>query len=78
MVGLQVTNVTDRAVELRALVSTEDASKGWDLRCAVREHLIGVLQRLEGGRYLPRNRLEAELGSERSRRNVAVLAPPAS
>ena len=78
VVGLQVTNVTDRAVELRALVSTEDASKGWDLRCAVREHLIGVLQRLEGGRYLPRNRLEAELGSERSRRNVAVLAPPAS
>jgi small-conductance mechanosensitive channel len=78
VVGLQVTNLSDRAVELRALVSTEDASKGWDLRCAVREHLIGVLQRLEGGRYLPRSRLEADLGTARERRNTAVAAPPAA
>jgi small-conductance mechanosensitive channel len=75
---VQVTNATEKAVELRALVSAEDSSKAWDLRCAVREHLIGVLQRLEGGRYLPRTRLEADDGVERPRRNVAILAPPAS
>jgi small-conductance mechanosensitive channel len=74
---VQVTNATDRAIELRALVSADDSSKAWDLRCAVREHLIGVLQRLEGGRYLPRTRLEAGDGGVRPRRNVAVLAPPA-
>ncbi|HET7752944.1 MAG TPA: mechanosensitive ion channel domain-containing protein [Anaeromyxobacteraceae bacterium] len=70
--GLQVTNVTDRAVELRALLSAEDAGRAFELRCAAREHLIGVLQRLEGGRHLPRGRLEADVGDAGERRNVAV------
>lgn len=55
--GLQVTDVTERSVKLRALVSSADAGKNWDLRCDVREHLIGVLQGLEGGRFLPQARL---------------------
>ena len=42
---LQVTHATDRTIELRALVSAADASLAWDLRCEVREKLIGVLQR---------------------------------
>lgn len=42
--GLQVTNATDRTVELRALVSAADASKAWDLRCKLREQLIAYLQ----------------------------------
>jgi small-conductance mechanosensitive channel len=42
---LQVTNTTDKSIELRALMSTEDSSKGWDLRCDVREQLIGFLQK---------------------------------
>jgi small-conductance mechanosensitive channel len=54
--GLQVTAATERTMTLRALVSSPDASKCWDLRCAVREGLIRFLQRLEGGRYLPRTR----------------------
>jgi len=42
---LQVTNTTDRTIELRALVSAADASKAWDLRCLVREMLVVFLQR---------------------------------
>lgn len=42
--GLQVTNATDRTVELRALMSAPDSATAWDLRCHVREKLIGFLQ----------------------------------
>lgn len=41
---LQVTNTTDRSVELRCLVSSVDSSKSFDLRCLVREKLIDYLQ----------------------------------
>lgn len=57
-VSLSVTNVTDRAVELRALVSASDSDRCWDLRCAVREHLLAFLQKLEDGAVLPRTRFE--------------------
>jgi small-conductance mechanosensitive channel len=42
--GLQVTNTTERAVELRALMSAPDASAAWNLRCEVREKLIAFIQ----------------------------------
>jgi small-conductance mechanosensitive channel len=42
--GLQVTNTTERAVELRALMSASDASAAWNLRCEVREKLIAFIQ----------------------------------
>jgi small-conductance mechanosensitive channel len=54
--GLQVTNATERTVELRALMSAPDSGRAWDLRCHVREKLIGFLQQ----RYpqsLPRSRV---------------------
>ena len=38
--GLVPTNVTERTVELRALMSARDASSAWNLRCTVREKLI--------------------------------------
>lgn len=43
--GLQVTNATERTLELRALMSAPDSGKAWDLRCHVREALIAYLQR---------------------------------
>ncbi|HLI30811.1 MAG TPA: mechanosensitive ion channel domain-containing protein [Terriglobia bacterium] len=55
--ALQVTNATDRTLELRALMDARDSSTAWDLRCYVREKLIEFLQR----RYpqsLPRVRAE--------------------
>jgi small-conductance mechanosensitive channel len=42
--GLQVTNTTDRTMELRALMSAPDSSTAWNLRCHVREKLILFLQ----------------------------------
>jgi small-conductance mechanosensitive channel len=43
--GLQVTNATDKTVELRALMSASDASNAWNLRCEVREKLIDFVRR---------------------------------
>jgi len=43
--GLQVTNTTAAAVEMRALVSAKDSPRAWDLRCLVREKLIDFLQK---------------------------------
>ncbi len=41
---LQVTNATERTVELRALMSAADASSAWGLRCEVREKLIEFIR----------------------------------
>jgi len=57
--GLQVTDSTDRSVELRALMSAEDASRSWDLRCHVREEMIRYLQESQP-ESLPRVRLAPE------------------
>jgi len=37
---LQVTNATDRSVEIRALMSAKDSPTAWDLRVFIREKLI--------------------------------------
>ncbi len=55
--NLQVTESSERTVQLRALMSSRDAPTAWDLRCHVRECLVEFLQR----RYpesLPRIRAE--------------------
>ena len=59
--GLQVTGATEHTVELRALMSAEDAGAAWDLRCHVREKLLEFLQR-EYPQALPRVRAEVETG----------------
>ncbi|SDM02390.1 Mechanosensitive ion channel [Geoalkalibacter ferrihydriticus] len=57
--GLQVTNATDRSVELRALMSAVDASVAWNLRCEIREKLLAWLQ-TNYAECLPRVRTEIE------------------
>jgi small-conductance mechanosensitive channel len=42
--GLQVTNLTDRTMELRCLVSAGGSSQCFDLRCLVREKMIEFLR----------------------------------
>lgn len=54
---LQVVDATEHTVQLRALVSAATSSKAWDLRCAVREHLVAYL-RDHYPSALPRTRLE--------------------
>lgn len=41
---LQVTDVRERTLEIRALMSCRNSGDAWDLRCAVREQLIRFLQ----------------------------------
>jgi small-conductance mechanosensitive channel len=59
---LQVTDAPANMVELRALVSARNAAQLWDLRCEVREKLIGFLQ-AEYPQTLPRERFEAAADS---------------
>ena len=42
--NLQVTDTTDRAMQLRVLATAADASKAWNLRCEIREKLLSFLQ----------------------------------
>ncbi|MBN1788000.1 MAG: mechanosensitive ion channel [Sedimentisphaerales bacterium] len=41
---LQVTNTTEKTVELRALTSAPDASTAWNLRCHIREKLVEFIR----------------------------------
>lgn len=61
--GVVVTDVTERTVQVRAMVTAADAGNLWDLRCEVREKLVAWLRGFEDGRYLPRARVEAEDGA---------------
>jgi len=56
---LQVTNSSDKSVEVRALLSAANAAALWDLRCLVREELIAFL-RLNYPLLLPKVMLELE------------------
>jgi small-conductance mechanosensitive channel len=42
---LHVTNAGERTVEIRALMSAANSSDAWELRCHVREKLLGFLQK---------------------------------
>lgn len=54
--GLQVTNSTERSIELRVLLSAKNASDAWDLRCHVREKLISFIKN-NYPESLPRSRI---------------------
>lgn len=58
--GIVVTNTSERTIEVRALVSARSSGDLWALRVHVREQLVSWLQRFEGGKYLPRVRVEAD------------------
>ena len=42
--GLQVTNLTEKTMELRCLMSSRNASESFDLRCLVREEMTAYIQ----------------------------------
>jgi small-conductance mechanosensitive channel len=42
--NLQVTEATDRAMQIRVLATAQDSGKAWDLRCEIRERLITAIQ----------------------------------
>jgi small-conductance mechanosensitive channel len=53
---LQVTNASEKTMELRALVSASDSPSAWDLRVNVREKLIEFLQKTHP-ESLPKTRI---------------------
>ena len=57
VVNLQVADANSTTMELRALVSARNAGDTWDLRCEIREKLIGFLQE-DMPEALPRQRAE--------------------
>ena len=59
--NLQITNMTEKSVELRALMSAQEASTAWNLRCEVREKLLDFIQSKYPG-ALPRVRAEFHSG----------------
>jgi small-conductance mechanosensitive channel len=61
--NLQVTNLNERTVELRALMSASDASAAWNLRCEIREKLLEYIQRTFP-QCLPRVRAQMSNGRQ--------------
>jgi small-conductance mechanosensitive channel len=59
--NMQVTDVSDETIEVRALVTASNADKAFDLRCDVREAILEFV-RLEMPEALPRHR-QLQLGA---------------
>jgi small-conductance mechanosensitive channel len=60
VVNLQVTDATERTLELRAIMSANSSGAAFDLRCEVREKLLAFLQKEHPG-ALPRQRADVSL-----------------
>ncbi|AIO66340.1 mechanosensitive ion channel family protein [Burkholderia oklahomensis] len=77
---LQVTDATERSMQLRALVSARDSSLAWDLRCRVREGLVAFIN-AHYPHCLPRERAEWTTPGAAAREphpGEGVLEPAAS
>jgi small-conductance mechanosensitive channel len=57
---LEVTDASERCMQLRVLVSSASSDRNWDLRCKLREALIDFVRR-EHPQALPRLRAQVEL-----------------
>jgi small-conductance mechanosensitive channel len=66
---IEVTDATDRAVQIRALVSARDSGTLWSLRCYVREALVAYLRDTQPD-ALPRLRVAEKGVAETARDDV--------
>jgi small-conductance mechanosensitive channel len=55
--NLQVSDASERTIQLRVLATSSDSSKSWDLRCEIREKFVAYIQRHHPG-ALPRLRTD--------------------
>jgi small-conductance mechanosensitive channel len=58
--NLQVSDASEKSMQLRVLATSADSSKSWDLRCAIRENFITYIQK-NHPQSLPQ--LRTQLGS---------------
>ena len=70
--GLQVTDATEKTVELRALMGARNSGDAWNLRCEVREKLIAFVQK-NYPEALPH--IRAELTNNRVEREKLAAVP---
>jgi small-conductance mechanosensitive channel len=71
--NLQVTDATERTMQVRVLCTAATSGLAFDLRCKVREELIGFMQR-EYPQFLPKMRFEAEGGGGNASAALAEAA----
>jgi small-conductance mechanosensitive channel len=57
--GVQVTDTTERSMQVRTIMSAPDSSSAWDLRCEVREKLIEFIRTKHPDAF-PRFRAEVQ------------------
>ena len=74
---LQVTNLTERTMEIRCLVSSPGSAESFDLRCIVREKMIDFLKR-EFPDSLPTMRFEMRETAALPQGQEALLTEPRS
>jgi small-conductance mechanosensitive channel len=74
---LQVVGADANVIQLRALMSSADGSKSWDLRCAVREQLIEFIQ--QNFPYaLPKTRADLTMPQEQGGKDRPCPSGPAT
>jgi small-conductance mechanosensitive channel len=71
--NLQITDATERAMQLRVLATASDAAKAWDLRCEIREKLLAFVQE-HHPQSLPKVRAVMDASSEGVQSNKASIA----
>ena len=54
---VQVTEVTEKAIAIRALCSAQDANSAWELHCKLREELVKFIAQLNDGKHLSKERI---------------------
>jgi len=63
--NLQVSDCSEKTMQLRILATSQDSSKAWDLRCKIREEFIGFIQKTFP-ESLPRVRVNLKEGTQRT------------
>ncbi len=74
VVNVQVVDATPDTMQIRILATAGNASQSWDLRCEIREKMIGLL-RAEHPDWLPLHRLDVapmKIEEERAQRKPAA------
>jgi small-conductance mechanosensitive channel len=74
--AVHVTDVKERTIEIRILVSAANGGALFNLRAEMRERLVAWLVRLESGRYLPLTRVD-DAGPDLADSERASKLPPA-
>ena len=74
---LQVTDTSEKSMQLRLLATAADSGRAWDLRCFLREGLIAFIAR-EYPQYLPVTRTELRDGGLREPSDFFTSHPPAA